>query len=355
MSLLDWINRDNDSGTMPLGDHLDELRKRLMWGVGGLVPIIAVTLAFGEEILGFLTEPVRKALKEAGFRGDLIVTGPLEAFGQYMWVSLVAAILIGLPWVLYQLWLFVAPGLFDREKRFVYFLLPLSTILMVTSFVFLFRVILPIVLSFFVSFGSDIGVEVPLITEMPAGMVLPVIPILNGDPPAPEVGQMWVNQALREVRYCIEVKDGMPILLGHPLVKEVGIAQEYRVAEYVKLLTNLALAFAGGFQTPVVVLLLGWAGVIDGAFLKRFRRHAILLSGIVAAFLTPGDPTTLFLLWIPLYILYELGGVLLRIFPARAVSGGLRFGKKARAAAAAAKHSREAPTRETTEDEDDRP
>lgn len=358
MPLLDWINRENDEATMPLGDHLDELRKRLLWAAVGLVPIVVITLAFGETILQFLTDPVRKALKGAGFRGDLIVTGPLETFGQYMWVSMVAALLIGLPWVLYQLWLFVAPGLFDREKRFVYVLLPLSTILMVSSFVFLFRVILPVVLAFFVSFGTDIGAQVPTVTTMPEGLVLPTVPILEGDPPAPTLGQMWINRPLREVRYCVDVKEGVPLLLGHPLVKEVGISQEYRVAEYVKLLTNLALAFAAGFQTPVVVLLLGWSGIIDRAFLKKYRKHALLVTAVVAAFMTPGDPTTMFLLWVPLYVLYELGGVLLSIFPARNVAKGLRFGKAAREKAEREEAEREQAERERAarnEDEDDLP
>ena len=112
----------------------------------------------------------------------------------------------------------------------------------------------------------------------------------------------------------------------------------------------LALAFAGGFQTPVIVLLLGWSGIIDRAFLRKYRKHALLVTAVIAAFMTPGDPTTMFLLWVPLYVLYELGGVLLGLFPARNVAQGLRFGRKPKPAPVA-----DAPNSNQNQDEDDLP
>src|SRR5262245_32464293 len=90
--------RDNVS-TMPLGEHLEELRTRLIHGLLGLVPIVVIALIFGGELLGFLIKPAQKAVG-----GSLIALGPLETFGTYMKVSFIAALIIGSPWLLYQLW-----------------------------------------------------------------------------------------------------------------------------------------------------------------------------------------------------------------------------------------------------------
>jgi sec-independent protein translocase protein TatC len=101
----------------------------------------------------------------------------------------------------------------------------------------------------------------------------------------------------------------------------VGAVSELRISEYIKLLLSMTLAFAAAFQAPVVVLLLGWSGIINQQVLAKFRRHAILVCAIAAAMLTPGDPASMILMLIPLYLLYELGGLLLRWFPASRVAG----------------------------------
>ena len=78
---------------------------------------------------------------------------------------------------------------------------------------------------------------------------------------------------------------------------------------------NLALAFGIGFQTPVVVLLLGWAGIVDRKTLAKYRRYAVAISAVAGAILTPADPLSMMLLAIPLYVLFELGMLLLVVFP----------------------------------------
>ncbi|GJQ29049.1 MAG: Sec-independent protein translocase protein TatC [Phycisphaerae bacterium] len=306
---------------MPLGDHLEELRSRIIWALLGLVPIALVAMGFGKYLLAFLVEPARVALEEAGQDATLIQTNPLEAFGTYMKVSLIAAVIVGSPWMFYQFWRFVAPGLYKHEKRFVYFLLPLSTLLTGLGLVFLFRVILPVILSFLINFGTMIG-ERPIATAPPAADVaMPAIPLLKADPTAPVPGQMWFNTAVMELRVCVaETKDG-PEVRSIPMHRGSGIIPQYRVSEYVSLLLTLTLAFGAAFQAPVVVLLLGWVGLVTPATLNRFRRHAILVCAILAAILMPGDPLSMMLMWLPLMGLYELGGILLRFFPASRVAG----------------------------------
>lgn len=335
------------AGVMPLGEHLEELRRRILFGLFGLIPILIVALAFGDALLGLLITPVQDALLAAGQPAILQATGPLETFGTYIAISLIATIVVGAPWMLYQLWCFIAPGLYDRERRFVYVLLPLSAILTVSSILFLFRVIMPIVLTFLVGFGSQVGVRDRTQVPIPQGVTLPKVVILQGDPPNPTPGDEWINMALKERRVCVAVdSSGTPSILATPMNQDVAIAQQYRISQYIDLLSTLTLAFALAFQTPVVVLVLGWAGLVTPQFLVKFRRHAVLITAVIAAAATPGDPSTMILMWIPLMLLYELGGLLLRAFPAHRVARG--FGK-AKALPAAAS------TRESDEWDDDAP
>ncbi|MBX3409646.1 MAG: preprotein translocase subunit TatC [Phycisphaeraceae bacterium] len=336
----DQRTNSDQTSVMPLGDHLEELRTRLIQAFLGLIPILVVSLVFGQSLLGFLLYPLQDALLASGQIPAPQAVGPLETFSAYVKVSLIAAVIVGSPWLMWQLWLFISPGLYPREKRFVYFLLPLSTLLTTSGLIFLFKVVMPLLLMFFIGFGSQIGVIKPNVATLPDGITLPSLPVLRSDPANPVSGQMWVNIERHELRIAVDaaltpdVTDPAPSadtppavrepsVLSIPLHKPAGIRQDYRVGEYLSLLLSLSLAFSVAFQTPVVVLLLGWAGFIDNAFLSKYRRHSLFGCAVVAAFLTPGDVTSMIMLWVPLYALYELGGLLLRLFPAHRVAAGL--------------------------------
>ena len=308
---------------MPLGDHLEELRTRLLHAIYGLVPICITALAFGKQILNFLLQPLFDALDEAGF-GAAQATGPLETFGAYVKVSLIASVIIGGPWILWQGWKFIGPGLYDREKRFIYVLLPLSTLLTTAGVVFLYKVVVPSLLSFLLLFSADIGTRTPAITPIPHGVTPSTLLVLTGDPPAEQLspGLFWVNTELHQVRYCIANDAGLqPVILTQSLSKESAIRQDYRVTEYINLVLSLLLAFAVSFQTPVVILVLGWAGIVTTAFLSKYRKHAVFVTAVAAAILTPGDVASMLLLWIPMYLLYELGTFLLIVLPAHRIAG----------------------------------
>lgn len=345
---------------MSLGSHLDELRKRIIVALIGLLPIAIVCFYFGTKLLAYLQEPLNKKLQEKGL-GEVVTNTPGELFAAYMKVSFIATIVLGLPWVLFQLWRFVSPGLHRHEKRFIYFLIPLSSLLTAGAMVFLFRVALPIVLSFLIDFGVDFAKQEIPTAAVPTGTVLPTVPVLTADPVDPKPGEMWVNQSLRELRIAIPVAvepvkpqtffgidlsdkappstDAVPasgesattepvapktqiVIWSQHLQIDSTIKQQVRVESYLDFFSSLALAFAAAFQAPVVVLLLGWVGVVNNEILSKFRRHAALLCVVVAAALTPGgDVTSLFTLMVPMYLLYELGGLLLRIFPASRVGG----------------------------------
>lgn len=301
---------------MSLGDHLEELRSRVILGLLGVVPIFVVALVFGKTMLSFVIEPMRRALIAGGQPPNLLATSVFETFGTYVKLSLLATVVAGFPWLLWQAWKFLSPGLYKHEQRFAKLLLPLSLTLSVVGGVFMYYVALPIVLGFFVAFTTSVSPAPENVAPLPPGVSVAKIPILEADPPAPAVGDEWIYLPMRERRTCVAVRDGKPEVLSTPMQATTGIVQQPRVAEYVDQLISLALAFALAFQAPVVVLLLGWVGIVSVELLSQYRRHAAMGIAVVSAVLTPPDPVSIFVLAVPLYVLFELGLVLLRIFPA---------------------------------------
>lgn len=309
---------------MSLGDHLEELRKRVIWSIAGVVPIFVLAFAFGSPLLSLLIEPARQQLREGGQATSLLATAPFETFGAVLHLALVVTLLLGSPWILFQLWLFVSPGLYAHERRFVRFLVPLSSVLAVGSVAFVYYAVLPVVLSFFVAFGTAVGTTDIPTAPLPDNTTLPAAPVLAGDPPEPEPGQFWINEPARQFRVCIGPnKDGSPRILGIELVATTGIVQQYKVSEYLKTILNMGLGFGIGFQLPVVVVMLGWVGIVERSTLARYRRHAVGVAFILGAVLTPADPLSMLLLAVPLSLLYELGILLLWLFPAERVARGV--------------------------------
>jgi len=323
---------------MPLGDHIEDLRGRLIVALLGLAPILIVSLIFGRQIIELMLVPLRHALQARGLPPVVQVTGPMETFGAYLRVSIAVAVVVGLPWLLYQAWKFAAPGLYASERRFVYVLAPMSVLLTLVSVAFLYFVMMPIVLTFFIGFGQALGGPNPGVAQPSAAMVFPEIPSLHGDPPSPQPGQVWINTRLQELRIAVatlpqvEVADPEEVIqddgppprvrvLGSPLALTAGLSQQFRVSEYIKLMFQLTLAMAVAFQTPVAVLLLCWSGLIDPRKMGKHRKYALLVAVLLGAFLTPADPLSMIALAVPLYTLYELGLFIARVLPAERLVG----------------------------------
>lgn len=304
---------------MTFGDHLDELRRRLLWAGVGIVSMFVVGLFFGSLVLGILTDPLIHALKATGQAPTLLATSPLEGFGAYIKIATVSAFVVSMPWALYQLWLFVAPGLYDKERRFVYFLLPLSAVLTAAGALFLYFVILPISLFFLISFGAGLLSETATSAPLPPGVTLPVTPILAQEPAAPAPGEWWVNSTMAQLRVRVDADRTM----GVPLVGNGMIAQQYRISEYVNLVLMLGIAFSIAFQMPLALLLLGWVGLVTPADLTRYRKYVIFGCVVGSALMPTQDPWSLLALSGVLYGLFELGIVFMRLVPPRRVAEGL--------------------------------
>jgi Sec-independent protein secretion pathway component TatC len=138
---------------------------------------------------------------------------------------------------------------------------------------------------------------------------------------------MWLTPD-RRLQVAIPGDEGSLEVLGVPLLQGGRLSQQFRLREYLDFTLDFALGITVAFQTPLVVLLLGWLGVLTPDRLGAFRRYALFLSAVVAAVVTPsGDPFSLALLAVPVYLLYELGILLLRVAPPVAVAQGEVFGR----------------------------
>lgn len=146
---------------LTLIQHLTELRTRLIRSLAALIIVMVLCLYFSKEIFRFLQTPLLKVMPEnAGF----IATNPIEAFITYLKVALLAGIFLSSPFVLYQLWKFVAPGLYLREKKMAFLFVTLSTLFFVGGALFGYFVIFPIGFKFFVSALE--GTEIRFMPQM---------------------------------------------------------------------------------------------------------------------------------------------------------------------------------------------
>ena len=226
--------------------HLTELRKRLIQSFIFLIIFFIGCYFFAEYIYGFLVEPYAKVVQNDGTDRRLIFTALQETFLTYLNVSFFAAFFVTCPFILMQIWKFVAPGLYKHEKIAIVPYLILTPILFFLGGMLVYYLIMPLAIKFFLSFESS------------------------------------------------GLTTGLPIQL------------EAKVNEYLSLVMKLIFAFGISFQLPIVLSLLARIGIVDAIFLKERRKYVVVIIFTFAALLTPPDPITQIGLAIPLLILYEL-------------------------------------------------
>ena len=226
--------------------HLTELRSRLINSFIFLFLFFVICYFFAEHLYGFFVEPYADAVREDGTQRRLIFTALQETFLTYLKVSFFTSLFITSPFILMQIWKFIAPGLYEHEKSSIIPYLVITPILFFLGGALVYYLIMPLAIKFFLSFESSGN-----ITNLP-------------------------------------------------------IQLEAKVNEYLSLIMKLIFAFGLSFQLPVVLSLLARVGVIDSEFLKKRRKYVVVIIFAAAAILTPPDPITQIGLAIPLLILYEL-------------------------------------------------
>ncbi|NQU75410.1 MAG: twin-arginine translocase subunit TatC [Planctomycetes bacterium] len=310
---------ETDDTRMTLEEHIVELRACLLRALIGVVIGVVVCLVFGQTIMQVMCWPAAVAMRASGLPVRLLMLAPAEAFSTYVKVCLIWGLIVSSPYGLWQLWRFVAAGLFKHERRHVRRYVPLSMGLFAFGVVFFFVVIAPICLQYFFGFARD---KYPLpqwanpIVTMPAGTPAgaesrpcpttaagpTVLPVLAWPPTDPIEGQTWIDSA--DGRICFFHAGKVHSLSA---AADSFLSPNLALGFYMTFVSWLSLVFGLGFQVPIVVLVLARTQLVPYARLRACRKYVILVILIVAAILTPPDVVSQLALALPMYLLFELG------------------------------------------------
>ena len=294
---------DPDQYRMTIGEHLEELRWRVILGLVGLAIITVALLFVGDQVLLIFCRPLFKTLQAKGLNPQLYYTRLGEGFTVWLKIVIISAAALASPWVLYQLWQFVAAGLYPHERKYVTRYAPMSIGLLVSGMLFVYFLVLPWTIQFFLDFANSVPMpQAHVSTTQPHDAF--TIPSLRGDPAQPRPFEMWYDSVIGQVKLHIpgEGNRVMQFLPGNLLAPHIALD------EYISLVVGMLLVFGLSFQLPLVVMALARLGIVDVAALKRARRYVYFILAIVACVITPGDVITASVaLTVPLCLLYELG------------------------------------------------
>lgn len=319
-----------DEFRMSLGDHLEELRYRLLMGLIGPVVFMLLLIIVADPLIAFLVRPMLVAQKAAGVPQGFINTTAAGPFNLYFFLCMIGGLVLGIPWLFWQLWKFIEPGLHQHERRVVRRLLPSSALLAFLGVTFMYYILLPVTLLFLIQFAASFplpnnATSNPLwdaffdlirdkpaqIESAPGGAGDPTrtlqtpakLPVFTKDPEKSVEGDAWIKLP----EHQIKIKLGEQI--WHADLNTPRLLQQmFTLDDYISMVMWLALAFSVAFQLPLVMFVLAFLGATSYAMLKGIRKYAFLTCVVVAAILTPGsDPFSLAALTLPLYLLYEMG------------------------------------------------
>nr|WP_155096905.1 twin-arginine translocase subunit TatC [Paracoccus aestuariivivens] len=251
-------------------EHLAELRTRLIWSVLAFVVAMVLCYFVWNPIFDFLTQPICHALEKRGQTCGLILLKLQEGFFVAMRIAFFGGFVLAFPVVGYQLWRFVAPGLYRSEKNALLPFLLASPAMFLLGAAFAYYVILPWAFDFFLGFQQgSLGLPNDPTVTVPAG------------------------QDAAE----------------HPWA---GVVFQGSVEEYLRLTTKFILAFGLSFQLPVALTLMGKAGLVSAEGLASVRRYAVVVILVLSAMITPPDVISQVVLFSVIYGLYEISIFLVR-------------------------------------------
>lgn len=227
-------------------DHLTELRQRLIYAFLFIFAGFLLCWSFSDILFDIIRMPIAPYL--TGGDGGLVFTAPMDKFLAHIKVSLLGGIILACPAWIYQVWMFVAPGLYQHEKKYALSFIAFGTALFLTGVLFVYYVVYPLAFEFLMGFGGE--TDKPMIT----------------------------------------------------------------ISEYLSFFFTTTLVFGLAFEMPLVLTLLGMLGVVNHEMLASKRRYAIVILAALSAMVTPPDIISMFLMMVPMVLLYEASVWLVRIF-----------------------------------------
>lgn len=230
---------------MSVMDHLGEFRQRLIYSLLSMVPGAVLGWTYAPELLDAFLTPYSNAIRELGLGEPKIhFANPMDQLVAYLKLSMVAGLLLGMPVVAYQVWAFISPGLYERERRYAIPFSVASTVFFVGGCAFGFEIVFPLAFNTLLGMTGSIG--------------------------------------------------------------NVTVQPTIMIGEYMDFATRMLLAFGVVFEVPVVVTLLALAGIVNWRQLLDFGRWWVVISAVLSALLTPPDVSSQMIMMVPLVGLYFL-------------------------------------------------
>ena len=259
------MTEEVEDSSAPLIEHLAELRDRLIKSVVAFIIGMVICFSFGSWILDFLLAPIEETMRELGDPNPVMIfTAPQEYFFTLIRISMVFGLGLSFPFIAYQLWRFVAPGLYKNEKSAFLPFIVASPLLFVLGASFAHYVVIPLAMNFFLGFSDAASVFSAFIGEK---------------------GAEAVNATDEE---------------------GISIVFQGKVNETLDITLKMIVAFGLCFQLPVLLTLMGKAGLVSARGLRNVRKYAIVGILLLAALVTPPDVMTQLILFVVVYGLYEV-------------------------------------------------
>lgn len=227
----------SDHTTQSLVEHLVDLRIRVTRALYGIALGFAACYHFSEKLMEIIRRPIQPFLSN---EGGLVFLGVMDKFLAHLKVSLLGGVILSCPWWLYQSWKFIAPGLYESEKKYAFGFIFFGSFLFSCGVLFAYFLVYPAAFEFLLHFGGT--ADKPMIT----------------------------------------------------------------LDEYLSFFVTTTLVFGAAFELPLIITILGILGIVDEKMLRSKRRYAIVALAALSAVLTPPDALSMFMLLVPLVMLYEI-------------------------------------------------
>jgi sec-independent protein translocase protein TatC len=240
------------AGQMTFLEHLEELRKRIIHSLIAVAVAFGVCWAFADQLYAIVSRPIQRAVQTLSASDfSLVFTKPTEPFNLELKLALLASIFLAAPFILGQVWLFIAPGLYKHERRYAMPFILSSSILFILGGIFGYFVAFPFALQFLISWG----------------------------------------------------------------VKNMGLKAMISASDYFDLFIMIELGLGVVFEIPALIFVLARIGLVSGPFLLRNTRYAVLIAFVVAAVITPTtDIANMMVMAVPMVALYLLGVIVAYVF-----------------------------------------